>query len=225
LRDRIDVEDPGEAAKRIVTSPGALAVLAQDDRAQMLLRAAELKRRAAGLEEVRRVAEDPEASEHQLQDVLLDNIWIFGGRYVSTLSQRRLTDGKELDIPLLRADGVLQVVELKLAMKAGPVIKKHRNTLVPAALVHNAVAQAHDYLVALDEDRNRIRAEFGIETRRASATVLVGHPGIHPEHTEAEINDVLRTLNSYTSRVEVLTYKDLVDSAERTLTGTFDNPA
>lgn len=220
FRNRIDIEDPEQAARSVLLSPDALAVLADDDRAQMVLRAAELKRQAASLEDVRRVAEDPNASEADLHRVLRENVWVFGGRYVGAAAERRLTVGNELDIPLIRGDGALHVVELKRSMRAHALVKRYRNAWVPTAEVHDAVGQAINYLVSLDEDRHDIRTKFGIETRRASALVLIGHPNLQPEIPEEEINDALRTLNAHTGRVEVLTYKDLVDSAERALKGT-----
>lgn len=220
FRNRIDIDDPEEAARSVVVSPEALTILADEDRAEVILRAAELKRQAAGLEDVRRVSEDPGASEADLHRVLRENVWIFGGRYVGTAAERRLTVGNELDIPLIRGDGALHVVELKRSMRARALVKRHRNAWVPTAEVHDAVGQAINYLVSLDEERHDIRRKFGIETRRASALVLIGHPALQPDIPEEEINDALRTLNAHTGRVEVLTYKDLIDSAERALKGT-----
>ncbi|HWE89096.1 MAG TPA: Shedu anti-phage system protein SduA domain-containing protein, partial [Pseudonocardiaceae bacterium] len=98
-------------------------------------------------------------------------------------------------------------------------VKRHRNKWIPTAEVHDAVGQAINYLVSLDENRERIHDEFGIETRRASAAVLIGHPKCQPQIPEAEISEALRTLNTHLSRVEVLTYKELLDSAERSLAG------
>ncbi len=220
FRNRVDVEDPAEAARAVVTSPDALAVLASEDQARLVLRAAELKRQVAGLDELRRAAEDPEASEADLHRVLRANIWIFGGRFLGEAAERRLTAGNELDIPLIRADGALHVVELKRSMQVRALVKNHRNAWVPTAEVHDAVGQAINYLVSLDEERHEIRRKFGIETRRAAALVLIGHPKVQPDVPEEDINDTLRTLNSHTNRVEVLTYKDLIDSAERALLGT-----
>ena len=88
---------------------------------------------------------------------------------------------------------------------------------MPTAEVHNAVGQAVNYLVGLDENRLRIQEEFGIETRRASALVLIGHPAAQPSVPEALVNETLRTLNTHISRVEVLTYKELIENAERSL--------
>jgi hypothetical protein len=221
LRDhRIDVGDPARAARKIVTSPEALALLAADEEGQLLLQAAELQRRAAGLEALRAVVEDRSALERDLQQALEGQHWIFGGRFVGEAAHRRLVPGDEVDIPLIRGDGALHIVELKRSMSLkGPLVKRHRNAWVPAAPVHEAVGQAVNYLTGLDENRHRIREETGIETRRAGALVLIGHPALQPEVPEEELGEALRTFNAHISRVEVLTYKELVDNALRSLGG------
>ncbi|MFD7665978.1 Shedu anti-phage system protein SduA domain-containing protein [Streptomyces sp. NPDC059788] len=221
MRDRIDVEDAEEAAHRIVTSPEALSLLASDTEGQVLLQALQLRRRSAGLVGLRRTAEDPTASEWDLHQALLGQHWIFGGQFVAEAAHRRLVPGDEVDIPLIRGDGALHIVELKRAAGlSGPLVKRHRNAWVPTAEVHDAVAQAVNYLVGLDENRERILHEFSIETRRASAIVLIGHPAAQPGVPEEDINEALRTLNTHLNRVEVLTYKELIDNAERLLTTT-----
>lgn len=218
LRERVDIEEPAEVAHRIATSAEAVAFLAADTNGQMVLRAAELRRRSAGLAALRNVVEDPTASEYTLQRALEGQHWIFGGRFVGEAVHRRLVPGDEVDIPLIRGDGALHVVELKRAASlAGPLVKKYRGSWVPTAQVHNAVGQAVNYLVGLDENRNRLRDELGIETRRASAMVLIGHPLVQPSVPEESINEALRTLNTHVNRVEVLTYKELIDNAERSL--------
>ncbi|AVT29722.1 DUF4263 domain-containing protein [Plantactinospora sp. BC1] len=217
---RIDVEDVEIIARELAMSPEALAVLAADRNGQLIFGAAELQRRASDLRGLRRVVEDRRASELDLQRALEGQHWIFGGRFIGEAAHRRLVPGDEVDIPLIRGDGALHVVELKLSMNlSGPLVKRHRNAWVPSGKVHDAVGQAVNYLVGLDENRERIRRDFGVETRRASALVLIGHPALQSEVPEDEINETLRTLNTHLSRVEVLTYKELVDNAERSLGG------
>ena len=218
LRDRIDVEAREEVVRRIVSSPEALQALAADEDGRTILKAVELQRRDADLRALRELIDDPGASEAELQRSLQDQHWIFGGQFVGTAARRSLVLGSEVDIPLLRADGVLHIVELKRSMSLnGGLVTRHGGNLVATAAVHQAVSQAINYLVRLDENRHHIRAEFGIETRRASALVLIGHPGLHPDVPEEDINEALRVLNAHLSRIEVLTYKSLVDSAERSL--------
>ncbi|WP_035799826.1 Shedu anti-phage system protein SduA domain-containing protein [Kitasatospora mediocidica] len=220
LQERIDIDDPEEAAQRIAASPEAWALLAADPEGQMILRAAQLQKRSARLAALRKVAEDEAATELDLQRALEGQYWIFGGRFVGEAAQRRLVPGDEIDIPLIRGDGSLHIVELKRAMSmTGALVKRHRGAWVPTAHVHDAVGQAVNYLVGLDEDRRRIFEDFSIETRRASAIVLIGHPALQPDVPEQEINEALRTFNTHVNRVEVITYKELIDNAERSLGG------
>ncbi|WP_405584953.1 hypothetical protein [Streptomyces sp. NBC_01190] len=71
----------------------------------------------------------------------------------------------------------------------------------------------------MDENRQRLREELGIETRRTSAMVLIGHPSIQPSVPEESVNEALRIFNTHVNRVEVPTYKELVDNAVRSLGG------
>jgi hypothetical protein len=140
------------------------------------------------------------------------------GQFAGEGARRRLVPDDEVDIPLIRGDGTLQIVEIKRSMALrGPLVKPHRGSWVPSAQIHDAVGQALNYLVNLDEHRLRIRDQFALETRRAHALVLIGHPAAQPGVPEGTINEVLRTINAHLGRIEVLTYKELVDNAERTL--------
>jgi hypothetical protein len=215
LRDRIDVEDTHEAAARIVTSPEALAVLAADADGQALIQAAEMLRRRSGLAELRSVLEDPTSTEGDIHRALRQQLWIFGGRFVGEALRRRLVPGNEVDIPLLRPDGSLCIVELKRAM--APTVKYYRNALVPTADVNDAVSQAVNYLVGLDENRQEILDRFSVDARRANAIVLIGHPLAQPDVTESLQQETMRVHNAHRSRLEVLSYKELLDSAERSL--------
>ncbi|WP_433658232.1 Shedu anti-phage system protein SduA domain-containing protein [Nocardia sp. CA-128927] len=216
LANRIDIEDIDDAARRIVTSPDALAVIAADKAGLVLLQAVELQRRHDGLVSLRAIIENPDSNERDIHLALSEQLWIFGGRFVGVAPHRRLVSGDELDIPLLRPDGSLCVVELKQANVR--VVKKHRNSLVATDNVHAGVGQALNYLCGLDEDRERVLAEFSIDTRRANAIVLVGHPKFQPDVPESAIDETLRVQNAHLNRIEVLTYKELLDAAERSLT-------
>ncbi|MEU0478686.1 Shedu anti-phage system protein SduA domain-containing protein [Streptosporangium sp. NPDC006013] len=218
LQERVDIEDPEEAAQRIAASPEAWALLAADSDGQMILRASQLQQRSARLASLRKVVEGRTTTELDLQRALEGQHWIFGGRFVGEAAQRRLVSGDEVDIPLIRGDGSLHIVELKRAMSMkGSLVKRHRGAWVPTAEVHDAVGQAVNYLVGLDENRQQIFEDFGIETRRASAVVLIGHPAVQPSVPEREINEALRTFNTHVNRVEVITYKELIDNARRSL--------
>jgi len=74
-----------------------------------------------------------------------------------------------------------------------------------------------NYLCHLDEERDHILARFKIEARRATGTVLIGHPDFVSDFSDEEIAGTLRIYNSHLSRVEVMHYRDLIESAERAL--------
>lgn len=71
--------------------------------------------------------------------------------------------------------------------------------------------------MCLDENHDWVREKFGVDARRARVTVLIGHPAVQPHLPEEQINEVLRRFSTQRTRVEAITYKELVDSAERSL--------
>lgn len=78
---------------------------------------------------LREMAEDPDTTETDMQREMGDSYWLFGGRYVGVADRRDLAPHDQHDIPLLGADGTLQIVELK-----GPhipkLVRRHRNHLI-----------------------------------------------------------------------------------------------
>lgn len=115
----------------------------------------------------RRTTEDPDALEAK---ALEDKPWIFGGRFVSVAERRRLLPDAEFDIPLIRGDGSLHIVEIKRSMKIQGVIKRHRNRWVLTSDVHTAIGQAVNYLVGLDENREQVREPLALMSAGASST-------------------------------------------------------
>ncbi|MCM2418117.1 Shedu anti-phage system protein SduA domain-containing protein [Streptomyces sp. RKAG293] len=148
-------------------------VLADAD-ADLLAQLLELKVRRTGLAALRAAAEDPDSSESALHACLKNQEWIFGGAYVAELARRQYTSDTILDIPLLRGDGSLHVVELKRANIKDLIIRRDGHFMLGAP-VHRAVSQAQNYLRAMDENRRSILEDHGVDTRRSSATVVIGH--------------------------------------------------
>ncbi|WP_167406084.1 Shedu anti-phage system protein SduA domain-containing protein [Amycolatopsis thailandensis] len=209
LADRVDYVHHFDDSKYSLEEMLALPDL--DD----ALAAAQITRRRRQLATIKSTVENRYSSEEHIQEALSEAWWIFGGKYVGELYRRRLAVGMEVDIPLLRPDGVLHVVELKKANVE--IVKKYRSGYVPTSPVHNAVGQAANYLQKLDEERNEIAEAFGIETRRSFATVVIGHPIFQPEINTRKINEALRIYASHLSRIDILTYAELLDNAERLL--------
>jgi hypothetical protein len=158
----------------------------------------------------------PGSDEGVFQKILERNPWMFGGQYVAA-GQRTIVLGDQFDVPLVTADGSLHLVELKRA-DATPIVRKHHNHWIVGGPVHEAVSQTQNYLRSLDEDRHRIKSEFGIDPRRLHATVVIGHIDQANSPIPMEtIYETLRTYNSHMARITVMTYDQLVVNARNAL--------
>jgi len=173
--------------------------------------------------DLQQLALDPETNETKMHQAMGERYWIFGGQYVGIADRRSIAPLDQYDIPLICGDGSLEIVELK-----GPevnLVRKYRNHLIVAHEVHQAVNQCLNYLRALDEMGAALRTQYhnefntDFDFRRARGTVVIGHPGrdSSAEATREQVDQTIRSYNAHLSRLTVLTYADLLESAERAL--------
>lgn len=163
------------------------------------------------------------ATETQMQALIGDAYWLFGGRYIG-IARRDLAKLDQHDIPLMGVDGTLHIVELK-----GPciprLVRQHRSHWIVGDDVHEAVSQAMNYLRGLDEQGPVLESTYRNERgedwdmRRVHATVVIGHPAhvMNDGADERLIEQTIRSYNAYLSRVEVITYKTLLGAADQAL--------
>src|SRR5262249_18854455 len=152
-------ESDANAIRRLVAliqsnSTVASSLLEMDETALL----AELIKRAdrrTRLTELRTLVEDPRATEREIQRLLEKQTWIFGGYYVGKAVRLTFAVLDQLDIPLIRGDGTLHGIEIKKANIPNLVVR-HRNHLIVGPPVHEAAAQAMNYLRSLDEQRSAI---------------------------------------------------------------------
>ena len=202
--------------------------LAASDEGISVAQAAVLVKRKHLIATLREMVQNPSTTETDVQRVVQDACWIFGGRYVG-VAERHLMPLDQHDILLLGADGTLHIVELK-GPNVPKLVRRHRNHLIVGSDVHEAVSQAMNYIRTFDENgasaSTNYRNEYGhdYDMRRVFATVVIGHPDYVRETdkngsvlTERTISQTIRSYNAHLSRIEVMTYKDLVDTAERAL--------
>lgn len=201
-----------QLAEALAEAPDASRILAEHGPSQILLDGIQAARQKEVIARLTSVALNPKSLENDLQKILEGNWWIFGGRFIGKEKRRSLTVLDQLDIPLIRPDGALHVVELKLA-NVPDLVVKYRNHYIVGPKVNEAVGQAANYLRELDEQRHNIMGTLGIECRRAFSTVIIGHPVHVSGPSEEEISDAIRTYNSNLSRIEVITYSDLLAGA------------
>ncbi len=211
----------GDTAVAVVSEllqkPGVRAALVGSDAVSSATALLTHQSRSAALDRLEAAALDPASSENDLQKALEGQWWLFGGQYIGEAGRRSFLVLDQLDIPLLRADGSLHVVELKRA-QIPALIKKYRNHYIVGSEVHEAVGQAMNYLRSFDESSPLISQDFGVDVRRSSATVVIGHSGfVSGEVSRKDVSTTLRTYNSHLSRVQVITFDDLIDGARAAL--------
>ncbi|MFD3524848.1 Shedu anti-phage system protein SduA domain-containing protein [Streptomyces sp. NPDC058653] len=197
--------------------PALAALLGKLDDAQVLATLMQRARRQSDLAELRTAVEDPVTSEGDLQKLLQRMTWIFGGEFLPGTARRNLTLRDQLDLTLLRPDGSLHGVELKLANNRH-LVTGQRNHLIVGSEVNKAVGQVMNYLRELDEKRAQILVDLGIDSRRSSMTVVIGHSRfVATDATQEEVAETIRTYNAHLNRVTITTYDQLIDNAQRTL--------
>lgn len=216
LAGKMPTESTEQIIKALAENPDAYEVFRNSDASRLLAGTVNQYRQQQAVEALDTVARDPTSTENDLQKVLDKEWWMFGGRFIDKTKRRSLTVLDQMDIPLIRSDGSLHLVELKQA-NIPKLIRKHRNHLIVGDDVHEAASQAMNYLVALDEQRAQILADLKVDVRRASATIVVGHTDLVDGFNSKEIHEAVRTYNSHISRIEVITYDELVSGARRSL--------
>lgn len=213
----VDLDLIARLAKALASIPLASEAVANLNEAVLLATVLDRVRQQSVVSQVRQAVENSSTTEMQVQKLIQNEAWLFGGRYIRAADRRTFVAGEQLDIPLIRSDGALHVVELKQA-NVPQLVKAHRGHCVVGPEVNEAVGQALNYLRSLDEQRSFILSEFGVDTLRASATVVIGHPMyVRGNLSEDDIVKAIRTYNAHLCRVEVITYADLVNGAELSL--------
>ncbi len=212
-----DAGQLAQLAEALASAPNAAGILAAHGAGQVLLDGIQAAKQRDVIAALSEAVRDPAAKENEFQRILEESWWMFGGRFVEKAKRRQLTVMTQLDVPLIRADGALHVVELKRACVPDLVIP-HRNFFVVGPEVNKAVGQSLNYLREFDEERTTIHQKLGIECRRAFATVVIGHPQHVPDpKVREQVPETLRTYNAHLGRVEVITYADLIQGAQKAL--------
>ena len=119
---------------------------------------------------------------------------------------------RNVDLVLLGIDGALHIVVVGPANVPDLVVVRDDGSYAVGDAVQTKVVEAVNHLLNVDKSE-AIRNEFkGIQTRRAFATVVIGHPRYATTLTGSHLRDTLRTYSSYLTGIQIMTYDQLVDS-------------
>jgi len=207
----------------LLSRPDSVSTIASSSPAVLLAGTVHLTRHTQTLDRLETLLADPASTESDVQKVLAEDWWIFGGRYINRSQRRSLTVLDEIDVPLIRSDGVLHIVELK-SPNCPRLVIEHRNHHIAGQEVNVGVGQVANYLRSLDEQRDIILNTLGIDCRRAFATVVIGHPQWVADIDSGVVNEAIRTYNSHLARIEVITYADLLADSRNAVNIQLDEP-
>jgi len=136
-----DAGQLAQLAEALADAPDAAGILAAHGAGQVLLDGIQAAKQRDVITALSEVVRNPKAKEDEFQQILQESWWMFGGRFVEKAKRRHLTALTQLDVPLIRADGALHVVELKRACVPNLVIP-HRDFFVVGPEVNKAVGQS-----------------------------------------------------------------------------------
>ncbi|MCY4019601.1 MAG: DUF4263 domain-containing protein [Chloroflexi bacterium] len=150
--------------------------------------------------------------EHTYQKFLEANSWIFGSEYSELIPNRNFIKNRQVDFPLRRTvDGYLEVIEIKrptddlFTYKDGAIVGE-------SSVVSKARYQVSEYLSDIDVKKNDILVEDDIAAEKVRGKVIVGNLKGNVEEKKA-----LRRLNAQLNRVEIISYDQLIATAQRML--------
>lgn len=167
----------------------------------------------AAFERLQVLVEDPSATEQDLQRCLQASSWMFGSEYSELLDRRTWTRDDRLDFMLRRTtDGYLEIVEIKTA-GAGVLFRydASHDSYYASSEFSKVLGQTLRYIEEVERRRDAIIATDGIDPLKIRARIIVGRDGTERERA------ALRSFNAHLSRVEVITFDQLLRIAERVL--------
>jgi hypothetical protein len=202
---------------------GLVTGLASTSAGLSAVEAAVIATRRRIVSELQALAVAEGTTETMMHQAIGDNYWIFGGQYVGIAPRSDLALLDRHDYMLLCADDSVQIIELK-----GPdsvLTRRHRNHLIVTNEVHEATSQCLNYLRSLDEQGPTLQTTYhnelglDIDFRRARGTVVIGHPDRRDASiaSKAQTVQTIRSYNAHLARIQVVTYADLLEAADRAL--------
>jgi hypothetical protein len=176
----------------------------------------ELARQRTGAKTLHSVINNPINGVDELREAIRDQWWVFGGRYLPPVSLHDIPILEEVDLALIRSDGAIHVVALGPANVPDLIIRADDGFRV-GPLVEEIVHRTMNHLLAIETQEQLIRNVLGVETRRALGTVVIGSPAYAHERARDAVRNTIRTYSRRLVGLEIMTYRELMDSVDRTL--------
>lgn len=153
----------------------------------------------------KKLVED-EKAEKEYQKFLMNNYWIFGLEYISVKSQKMGGASNRPDFSLERYDTFRDIVEIKRPQDK-LFVKLRSNRFTQGPKLKEALAEVMDYIDYFLAHVNDEVIEYGEMYYKPKAIIVIGRI--------EGFKDKVRQLNSFLHRIEILTYDDLIERAQK----------
>lgn len=188
----------------------AEVVEANPDAARVAAASLNLARYSMAIEELRELIEG-NAVEGDFQALLEKNPWMFGGEYSARVDRRRFTRDENADFMMRRTvDDYLELIEIKRPVARSLFVEDaSHDSYYPSSELSRVLGQVIKYLDEIDASRDNIERRDGVKINKLRARIIIGL-----DHGQDQV-DALRQYNSHLHRIEILTFDQLVRTAER----------
>lgn len=148
---------------------------------------------------------DAEKTESYYQKFLKNNFWMFGLEYISAKSQKMAGASNKPDFSLERYDKYRDIVEIKRPKTE--IFVKSKNHFHQGQKLKEALAEVMDYVDYFLNHANDEIVEYGEMYYKPRAIIVIGR--------KKGFEKNIRQLNSFLHRIEIVTYDDLVERAQK----------
>ena len=220
IQGLLETQDAGGSMRRLfealLKNDRLVEAIAEVEGASAFGSILELARQRRGAKALHAVINNPVSVEEDLKTILALEWWVFGGRYIPASRREGIPVLELVDLPLITTDRRIHVVVIGPANVADLVVGTAGAYRV-GPLVEELVNRAINQLRAVDNQRDTLRAQLGLETRRAYGTVVVGHPAYAQRLPGNELRDTIRTYGSHLNHLELMTDEQLLENAQQSL--------
>lgn len=147
-----------------------------------------------------------EKTEPAYQKFLKNNFWVFGLEYVSAKSQKMAGASNKPDFSLERYDKYRDIVEIKRPQDK-VFVKFRKSRFNQGPKLKEALAEVMDYVDYFLTHINDEMVEYGETYYKPRAIIIIGR--------RESFEKYIKQLNSFLHRIEIVTYDDLLDRAEK----------
>lgn len=158
---------------------------------------------------LRSMISDPDTTEREVHNFLKREPWMFGPGYSKIVkSEKTMTINSREDFLLRRLDKYYDVLELKSPRSELFVSKRNKKSM--SKDLKDAVSQVVGYLSEMRKYYLSIKEQTGMDVFFPKGIIVIGR-------TREEDREPLRSHKEFFHNLDIWTYDDLLNSAERTI--------